>query len=116
MHNGYARICLLGGLLVLAGCHDPSDFNGTPDDLLRDKVYKMVLLYDAALSGDCTDRKVVRTASLSVDKDGHASAERWTIDECGKVVFYRVTYTPDGVGGYNYDIRADEETQGVSGT
>jgi len=108
MDRGFVRLCLLGGVLVLGGCYDPSDFNGPPELLLKQKVTKMALLYDESLAEQCTDRKVQKTAVIKVGPDGHPASERWTIDQCGKSVNYIITYTPDGVGGYDYDIHAEE--------
>ena len=108
MDRSFVRLCLLGGVLALGGCYDPSDFNGPPELLLQQKVTKMTLLYDEALAEQCTNRKVQKTAVIKVGPDGHPASERWTIDQCGKAVIYIITYTPDGVGGYDYDIHAEE--------
>ena len=104
MDRRYVGAGLLAVLLALAGCHDPSDFNGNADDVLQAHVAKSVLLYDAALGGDCYNRKVVKATAITTSPSGHAIAERWSVDQCGKVVDYRVNYTPDGLGSYNYDI------------
>jgi hypothetical protein len=104
MDRGWARIWLLGGLLTLAGCYDPSDFIGSPEQMRYAKVNKMVLLYDQALNGQCETRKVAKTGPMQATREGQPGTETWTVDACGQMVNYRVTYTPDGVGGYNYDI------------
>src|SRR5262249_25890211 len=104
---GCFSVWLLGSLLALSGCHDPSDFNGTPEDMLQAHVTKSVLLYDAALGGDCYNRKVVKTTPMTTTRGIQPSVERWTVDQCGTKVDYRVNYTPDGLGGYNYDIHQE---------
>ena len=102
MDKSFVRLCLLGGVLALGGCSD------TPELLLQQRVTKMTLLYDEALAEQCMDRKVQKTAVIKVAPDGHPASERWTIDQCGKSVNYIITYWPDGVGGYDYDIHAEE--------
>jgi len=107
MLRGYAQILLLGSLLALAGCFDPSDFPPSPDERLKETVNKMVLLYDDSLNDQCDNRKVVKTAAIKVNSDGHPDSERWTVNQCGKTVNYIVNYSHDGVGGYNYDIHQE---------
>ena len=107
MLRGYAQILLLGSVFSLAGCFDPSDFPPSPNERLKETVNKMVLLYDDSLNDQCVDRKVVKTAAIKVNSDGHPDSERWTVDQCGKTVNYIVNYKRDGLGGYDYDIHQE---------
>ena len=107
MGKGLARVLLLGSLLALAGCYDPSDFPGSPAEQMKEKVNKMVLLYDQAMNDQCDTRKVVKTAAIKINADGHADSERWTVDQCGKTKNYIVTYKRDGLGGYDYDVHPE---------
>jgi hypothetical protein len=50
-------------VLALGGCYDPSDFNGPPELLLKQKVTKMALLYDETLSEQCTTGRSRRRRS-----------------------------------------------------
>jgi hypothetical protein len=110
MGRGWACVLLLGSLLALAGCLDPTDFPGSAEEQMKEKVSKMVLLYDDALNDQCDSRKVVKTAAIKINADGYPDSERWTVDQCGKTVNYIVTYKPNGLIGYNYDYDIHPET------
>jgi hypothetical protein len=75
---------------------------------LRHDVTQMVMIMDGPRDRKCTERKVVKTETIESRPDGTPSVERWTLDRCGKLVNYRVRFTPNSKGGTDFDVQLEK--------
>jgi hypothetical protein len=101
----------MAAVLTVTGCESRSTRTPggtTADPTLQRDVSNLVLLYDSAVAKQCKDRKIVDTAVIEMRSDGHTGAERWTVDQCGKVANYRVIYSPDGKGGTFFGVQPEK--------
>jgi hypothetical protein len=69
---------------------------------LREDITQMVLIMDGPRDKNCAERKVVKTEVIE------ARVERWTLDRCGKLVKYRVRFTPNSKGGTDFDVQLEK--------
>jgi hypothetical protein len=82
---------------------------------LQDRALFSAMLYVILAAPDCQDYSNVNTEFIqvtqpvNVDDQGQLMAgqwvERWTFQICGTQVVLRVTFTADGTGGANYDVK-----------
>jgi hypothetical protein len=72
-----------------------------------------IVIYEEAASPNCQTRRMVNTEVTAITQEfqfennvlvAGAWIERWTIDSCGVVTAYKVTYTADGSGGTYFSI------------
>ncbi len=68
----------------------------------RPDIAQMVLMMDGPRDKKCAERKVVHTEVVG------ARVERWTVDRCGKLVNYRVRFTPNSKGGTDFDVQLEK--------
>jgi hypothetical protein len=71
----------------------------------RDDVAQMIMIMDGPRGKECTERKIVKTEVIEAAQDKKPVAERWTLDRCGKTVYYLVKYSK---GGRNFDVQLEK--------
>jgi hypothetical protein len=75
---------------------------GLGDDLLKSNVWNTLLDYER--KQNCRD---VTSKAISVEQINEAGefwVEAWNVDACGKLKVFMVKFTPDQVGGTEYQI------------
>ena len=97
-------VLLLIGIAPVACTSVPGE-TLTSGGLQRD-IKTRVLTLAASTSPQCKRQTIVGTEVLELHPDGKVSAERWTVDQCGQRVNYRVSLPPSGRGA-NFLVRED---------
>jgi hypothetical protein len=97
----------VSGLLVLAG--EASAQGGTSaSPVLQRDVTQLVMVADMAMDRECTQRKVVNAEIVEASPDGKSGVERWTVERCGKLVSYRITFSPSPRGGTDFSVQFEK--------
>ena len=72
-------------------------------------IASMVGGLDALHDPDCKERRHITVEPLPSDKPG-TTVERWRVERCDTVRYYRITFTPTPeVGGYDYSVTGEDE-------
>jgi hypothetical protein len=83
--------------------------------VLQRDTKSQILLIDQVMFPDCDTRLITNTEVLEVTAEaryvkGRRVAgnwkERWSVDRCGEVIPYEVTYVPDGKGGTQIQLHS----------
>jgi hypothetical protein len=93
-------------LIALQGCVSVPGETLASTRLQHD-VLQPVLAIDMAADSTCRQRKIANTEVLA--RSSTERTERWTVDRCGKLVPYLVTFSPDPAGGTNFRVRMAPE-------
>ena len=91
------HLVLLGNCVLLAGCASVPGETVTSGGLQRD-VRDRVLAAAKGADPQCRQQKVINTEVLELHGDGKVSDERWSVDQCGRRIHYRVSFPPAGKG------------------
>jgi hypothetical protein len=71
-------------------------------------VMEMIQVIEPALGSSCDERELVKTEVVKrASAEDYSAVERWTIDRCGKLVPYLVTFRPGLNGGIEFSVRAE---------
>ncbi len=75
--------------------------NTMADQVLQRDAAQFVMLLESAEQSRCAQRKIVNTEvkELPADAGKDPWVERWTVDRCGSLVYYKVRFTPSSGGG-----------------
>ena len=79
---------------------------GAPPTLQRD-VLRLLVMIDSAKDPECTNHRIIDTEWIDTNRETRTAVERWTLDRCGKIVRYRVTFMPAPQGGTNFSVQAE---------
>jgi len=75
---------------------------------IQSDVMDVIHVLETASGPSCDERKLVKTEvvqrATAVD---YSAVERWTIDRCGKLVQYLVTFKPGANGGVDFSVRPE---------
>jgi hypothetical protein len=77
-------------------------------DPLRHDAEQMVMIMDGPRDQGCAERKILKTEVVETARDGAPAAERWTLDRCGKLVYYHVRFIPNPKGGADIEVRLEK--------
>jgi len=83
------------------------------DSVLQRDIAQQVAMLEMMFGADCKDARIINAevteppAVVNVDK----WVERWTVDRCGKLVYYRVVLTPGKRGGTDYKVSLLEDAE-----
>ena len=103
-------IFLLGLALSVVGCAhmQPSVSGSSAPFGVRWAIAHTVAYLDAEKVPDCKARRSITVEPLPPGKLG-TTVERWRVERCGTVKFYRIAFTRNPVtGAYDYSVRAEE--------
>lgn len=107
LHAG--RIGILGLSSILGIATNVSAQGGSSaSPVLQRNVTQTVMIADMAIDRECRQRKVAGTEVIEVSADGKSGTERWTLERCGKLVTYRVTFSPSSRGGTDFSVRFEK--------
>jgi hypothetical protein len=71
-------------------------------------VLQMILILDGASGVNCDRHIVLKTEVVKTAiADDYTAIERWTIDRCGTIVPYRVTFRPGATGGTDFSVHLE---------
>ena len=93
-------------IMILCGCAyvKPSVTDSSAPWKVRWDIAHMVGDLDAAHDPGCKERRKITVEPLPSDKPGT------TVERCGTVRYYRITFTPTpAIGGYDYSVQAEDE-------
>jgi len=65
----------------------------TASGQLLTETTEMVMVVDAARAPNCGEERQITAEPVAPDKEG-IQAERWKVERCGSVKFYRIRYLP----------------------
>lgn len=82
----------------------PAAGNAAEAQPLRHDAAAMVIMMDGPRDKNCAQRKIVKTETI----ESSPPVERWTLDRCGKLVNYRVRFTPNSKGGTDLDVQLEK--------
>lgn len=77
------------------------------DDALQRGAARMIWFLEALDDRECEDRRIVDTAILKLPRKPGRSpwTEKWTVDRCGELVFYKIRFTPTpDIGGTDFKV------------
>jgi hypothetical protein len=95
--------CSLG--LALAACTSVPGETLTSGGRQRD-IAERVLAQSARANPQCKQRRIADTEVVELHPDAKPAVERWSVEECGRRVHYRVTLPPTGKGSA-FSVRAE---------
>ena len=99
----------LGLLVFMVGCATmklPGQ-SGADYALQRDALGTLMFSDQIADDSHCGHRNVVNTEITDPPRNPGKDpwVEKWTLDRCGKLIYYKVTFTPTPVrGGTDYSV------------
>jgi hypothetical protein len=97
-------VSLLVGAVLVACTTVPGE-TLTSGGLQRD-IKTRVLTLAVSTNPQCKRQNVIGTEVLELHPDGKVSTERWTVDQCGQRMNYRVTLPPSRRGS-NFLVREE---------
>lgn len=96
--------------ICTAGCATKSiqlPGNTKADPVLQRDAAQFVMLLESEEQSRCAQRKIINTEVKEhpavPGKDPWI--ERWTIDRCGSLVYYKVIFTPSASGGTDVSVK-----------
>jgi hypothetical protein len=92
-------LAFIGALAI-----SPVAGNAAESPPFRHDAAAMVMMMDEPRDTKCARRKIVKTEPI----ESSPPVERWTLDRCGKLVNYRVRFTPNPKGGTDLDVQLEK--------
>jgi hypothetical protein len=98
-------------VLALAACATstaPAPEKTRASQKVQSDVMDIIQVLEAG-SGERCERKVVDTEVVKrATAADYTAVERWTIERCGKLVRYLVTFKPGPSGGIDFSVRPEQ--------
>ena len=75
---------------------------------IQSDVMDVIHVLETASGQSCDERKLVKTEVVKrATAEDYSAVERWTIDRCGKLIGYLVTFKPGANGGVDFSVRPE---------
>jgi hypothetical protein len=75
---------------------------------VKSDVMDVIHVLETASGQSCDERKLVKTEVVKrATAEDYTATERWTIDRCGKLIGYLVTFKPGPNGGVDFSVRPE---------
>jgi hypothetical protein len=75
---------------------------------VQSDVMDVIHVLETASGPSCDERKLTKTEVVKrATADDYSAVERWTIDRCGKLIGYLVTFNPGANGGVDFSVRPE---------
>jgi hypothetical protein len=72
-------------------------------------VTEIISVLDSVREVNCDQRKVAKTEVVKrATEEDYGAVERWTLDRCGKMVRYLITFKPGFSGGVDFTVKPEE--------
>lgn len=70
------------------------------NQVLQRKAAQIVMLLESEDQSQCVERNIVNTEVIEqpATPDKNPWVERWTVDRCGSLVYYKVVFNPESAG------------------
>ena len=96
-------------VIGLAACTTATTLGKTrASPKVQGDVMEIIQVLEAASVQSCDERKLVRTEVVkTATAQDYTAVERWTIDRCGKLISYFVTFKPGPSGGVDFSVRPE---------
>jgi hypothetical protein len=95
-------------VLALAACTATAPEKTKASARIQSDVMDVIRVLETASSQNCDERRLARTEVVKrATADDYSAVERWTIDRCGKLVSYLVTFKPGANGGVDFSVRPE---------
>jgi len=76
---------------------------------VQSDVVDVIHVLETASGQSCDERKLVKTEVVKrATAEDYSAVERWTIDRCGKLIGYLVTFKPGPSGGIDFSVRPEQ--------
>lgn len=74
--------------------------------ILQRDASQFVMILEAAGDNTCKQSKIVNTEITEQPNNPGKDpwTEKWTVDRCGKLVYYRIKFTPSPKGGTDFTV------------
>jgi len=101
---------LLPVVFVLAACATSMTPEKTrASKKVQGEVMEIIHVLEAGSAQSCDERKLVNTEVVKkATAEDYTAIERWTIDRCGKLVRYLVTFKLGPGGGVDFAVRPEQ--------
>ena len=100
--------------ILIAGCATPSPSRSMTtlpgqsiaNYVLQRDASQTVAILDSAADNTCKQRKIVNTETIDYPKNPSKDSwtERWTVDRCGTLIYYKMGFTPSTRGGTDFSV------------
>ena len=101
------RIGILSAVIFVVGCAT-AKLPGTSGAgyILQRDASQFVMILESAGDNTCKQSKIINTEITEHPKNPGKDpwTEKWTVDRCGKQVYYRVQFTPSPRGGTDFSV------------
>jgi hypothetical protein len=75
---------------------------------VQSDVMDVIQVLETASGPSCDERKLTKTEVVKrATADDYSAVERWTIDRCGKLIGYLVTFKRGANGGVDFSVRPE---------
>jgi hypothetical protein len=75
---------------------------------VQSDVMDVIRVLETASGPSCDERKLMKTEVVKrATAEDYSAVERWTIDRCGKLSGYLVTFKRGANGGVDFSVRAE---------
>ena len=73
---------------------------------LQMDTHNLIRLREVISDNTCNQRKVINTEVVESPRSVGVDpwTERWTVDRCGKLIYYRIGFTPNPKGGTDFNV------------
>jgi hypothetical protein len=110
MNGRIKRFAIIPLVFVLASCA----IARTPETTRASKkiqadVMEIIRVLETTSAQGCDERKLVSTEVVKkATAEDYSAVERWTIDRCGNMILYRVTFKPGPSDGVDFTVRPEQ--------
>jgi len=106
----FARLAGLACLVCMACATSPEAtvIGSSVSGKLLSDTKNLVMVVDAARAPDCGEAREITAELVEPDKEGLV-AERWKVERCGSVKFYRIHYRPtSSTAGMDFSVQEEK--------
>jgi hypothetical protein len=92
----------------LAACAATAPEKTKASARIQSDVMDVIRVLETASGPSCDERRLVTTEVVKrATAEDYSAVERWTIDRCGKLIGYFVTFKPGPNGGVDFSVRTE---------
>jgi hypothetical protein len=92
----------------LAACAAAAPEKTRASARVQSDVMDVISVLETASGPSCDERKLVKTEVVKrATAEDYSAVERWTIERCGKLIGYLVTFKPGANGGVDFSVSSE---------
>lgn len=92
----------LGALFVTACGSIPGETLAPPG--MHGEISERIYAHARSIDPQCRQQKIANTEVTEVHPSGHVAEERWLLENCGRRLFYVVSYPRRPTGGARFQV------------